>query len=251
MKSKIIVLIIVLLLSPAISSANITDLETAIIQEDYAKAKKMAQQLLAENLSDDQKKEAKFYLGLSHLRLEEYIKAREIFDELINEKLKPRARDRAFLGLFNTYFLNEEYKKSLGVINKLLKVSPNSQFLSLIYLKAARVNLKLANWRQAQGYLKKIISDFPNSMEIYTAKQLLEEKQYFAVQVGAFLDRKLAENQVEELRFKNEYAYIVETKDKDDRKFYRVRVGQMTILDDARQLRSKLSREGYPTQIYP
>jgi hypothetical protein len=30
-----------------------------------------------------------------------------------------------------------------------------------------------------------------------------------------------------------------------------VRVGQLTLLDDAQKLESKLTRLGYPTKIYP
>lgn len=250
MKKYLLIICIVILRSP-LSFANITELETAIIQQDFTQAHKLANKLLTRDLNAEEAQEVKFYLGLSHLRLGEYSQAREVFESLVEKKNDPQLRDRAYLGLFNSYYLNEEYKQASRVIKKLLKLSPKSQFLSLIYLKMARVNLKLANWREARKYLKKIINGFPNSMEVYTAKQLLEEKHYFAVQVGAFLDRKLAERQVEKLRRMNEYAYILETIDKDNRKFYRVRVGQLTILNDATQLRSKLSKEGYPTQIYP
>ncbi len=54
-----------------------------------------------------------------------------------------------------------------------------------------------------------------------------------------------------ELQQKGEYAYIVETVDPQGRKFYRVRVGQLVLLDEAQKLKSKLSKAGYPTEIYP
>jgi hypothetical protein len=54
-----------------------------------------------------------------------------------------------------------------------------------------------------------------------------------------------------ELKSKKEYAYIVETMDRHKRKFYRVRVGQLILLDEAQKLKSRLSKLGYPTKIYP
>ncbi|MBF0485563.1 MAG: SPOR domain-containing protein, partial [Candidatus Omnitrophica bacterium] len=89
------------------------------------------------------------------------------------------------------------------------------------------------------------------TFEAITAKQLLEEKQYFTVQVGAFADKGRAEKLVAELIARKEYAYIVETKASDTRSYYRVRVGQLSTLKDAQALETKLAGLGYPTLIYP
>jgi tetratricopeptide (TPR) repeat protein len=251
MKFKIFLLTVCSLFLIGNAFASLNALETAVIAQDYQSAKELALDLLGTDLPADEVNEVRFYLALSHLRLSEYDQAKQMFQDLIKQPIESQLRDRAYLGLFNAYYLNEEYKEAVKTIDRLYELSPRSSFLSLIYLKMARVNLKLTNWRKAREHLKRIINDYPNSMEASTAKQLLAEKQYFAVQVGAFLDRQLAEKQVEKLRQNNEYAYIVETVDKDERTFYRVRVGQMTLLDDARELKTRLSRLGYPTEIYP
>ncbi len=99
--------------------------------------------------------------------------------------------------------------------------------------------------------LKKITKRFPESLEAHVAKQFLNEKQYFAVQVGAFIERNRAEKLITELQEKGEYAYIVETIDQQKRKFYRVRVGQIALMDEAQKLKLKLSEAGYPSEIYP
>ena len=103
----------------------------------------------------------------------------------------------------------------------------------------------------AKEYLQKIIKEYPDSFESRVARQLLDEKQYFTVQVGAFTEQARAERLVKELIQRKEYAYIVETKSPDGKNFFRVRVGQMTALKDAQALESKLSGLGYPTRIYP
>jgi tetratricopeptide (TPR) repeat protein len=232
-------------------ASSLEDLEKAVIAQDFIKAKEMAAALLASDPTGDEAHQAKFYLGLSHLRLGEYEQAKKLFNELIQLPLDPQLKERSYMGLFNVYYLAEDYRQAQKIIDQLSELSPDSPFKSMIYLKQARVNLKLTNWSKAKEYLNKIINEFPHSMEVHTARQLLQEKQYFAVQVGAFLDRALAEKVMNELQKKGEYSYIIETTDKDGRTFYRVRVGQMTLLDDARQLKERLGKQGYPTEIYP
>jgi len=138
-----------------------------------------------------------------------------------------------------------------ATLQELLKEGDKPEAVSLVYFKLAKVNMKLAHWGQATDYLEKIVRSFPNSLEVPAAKQLLEEKRYFAVQVGAFMERRLAEALVDELKQKEEYAYIIESLDSQDRKFYRVRVGQLAMLKDAQALKNRLAKFGYPAQIYP
>ena len=128
---------------------------------------------------------------------------------------------------------------------------PKSEMMGLMYLKAARSNLKLARWIKAKEFLQRILKEYPESFESGVARQLLEEKQYFTVQVGAFTEQPRAERLVKELIQRKEYAYIVETRSPDGKIFFRVRVGQMTALKDAQALESKLSSFGYPTRSYP
>ena len=223
----------------------------AIIQEDYETAISLAQEFIDKKPVKKDLDEALYYQGLSQLRLVRYKEARDTFNLLISGFPKKSLRDKAYLGFIDSLYMDGDYVDALKISQELLAKSPKSEFLSLIYLKLARANIKLVNWQKAKDYLNKIIKEFPNSLEAHTAKQLLEEKQYFSVQVGAFLEQPRAEKLVEELTEKGEYAYIVETIDREGRKFFRVRVGQLALLDEAEQLKSKLARLGYPTSIYP
>jgi tetratricopeptide (TPR) repeat protein len=159
--------------------------------------------------------------------------------------------DQACIGVISSYYLAGHYREALKRAYQLLAQRPDSNYLSLIYLKIARVNLKLQHWDPARRFLKKVMNDFPDSLEAYTAKQLLEEKQFFTVQVGAFLSRESAVGLVDELRSKGQYGYIVETQDKKGNIFYRVRVGEVGSLGAANKLREELSTLGYPALIYP
>ncbi len=237
--------------SAAISYASLTDVEAAFLTRDYTQAKKLAEDVLAAQPKNSEAQKAQYYIGLSQLRQAQYQEALESFNKIRNEKLGSQLRERLYLGLFDAYYLLEEYQEADAALQELLKEGAKPEAVSLVYFKLAKVNMKLAHWSQAMGYLEKIVRSFPNSLEVPAAKQLLEEKHYFAVQVGAFMERRLAEALVDELKQKEEYAYIIESLDSQNRKFYRVRVGQLAMLKEAQTLKVRLAKFGYPAQIYP
>ena len=238
-----------------VSCASMADVEAALLNRDYVQAQKLAEDVLA---NQPQNQEAQYYVGLSQLRQAKYNEALESFNKIKNEKLGAQLRERVYLGLFDAYYLLEGYQEADATLRELLKEGAKPrprrdkpEAMSLVYFKLAKVNMKLARWSQATDYLEKIVRSFPNSLEVPAAKQLLEEKHYFAVQVGAFMERRLAEALVDELKQKEEYAYIIESVDSQNRKFYRVRVGQLAMLKEAQALKNRLAKFGYPAQIYP
>lgn len=232
-------------------AATMADLHAAILEEDYRKARDISQALQSGKLSADENAEARYYFGISCLRLGEYVRAQETFDKLVSERLSAELYDKAAVGQIDALSLQGFYANALKKANGLISRRKDSDMLGMFYLKAARANLKLARWTKAQELLRKVIEVAPGSFESGAATQLLEEKQYFTVQVGSFADKARARRLVEELGRRNEYAYMVETKGAGGKPMYRVRVGQLSTLNDARELEAKLSGLGYPTLIYP
>lgn len=233
------------------AATSLSEIETAILKEDYSKAENLANEYLAQNPSAPDKNQVLYFGGLSQLYQKDFGRARATFEMILAAKPETHLADKVEVGIIDSIYVSGDYKQVLTRAQDLLDRRPDSEFISLIYLKMARANLKLSNWTEAKKYLNKIVDDCPNSVEFYTAKQLLEEKQYFAVQVGAFLERARAEKLAQELQKRGEYAYIVETLDKDKHKFYRVRIGQFAELENAESMEQKLSSLGYPTRIYP
>ncbi len=229
----------------------LAEMQVAFIREDFTTARRLAGELVAKKLSRAQLQEAHYFLGLSDLRLGNFAQAQETFNKLISERLPIDLYDRTAVGFIDALYLQGSYDRALKESMSLLKKRKNSEILGLFYLKAARANLKLARWKRARELLQTIIDDFPHSLEAETAAQLLEEKQFFTVQVGSFIERHLADKLLRELQDRNEYAYIVEIKSGEGKMYYRVRVGQMAAIRDARELEQKLSSMGYSTLIYP
>lgn len=228
-----------------------SDIEIAIMNKDFKTAKSLAQRFVEESPSSPQISQVRYYLGISHLGLLDYSQARDEFKRVMDSCEPDNLYDKAWLGIIDSLGMEQNFEEDLKQAEQFLLKRPNSEFLSVIYLKIARANFKLSRWEKAQKYLKKIIKDFPKSFEAHTARQLLEEKRYFAIQVGSFLDKGRALVLAEELRNKGEYAYLLETQDKEGRTFYRVRVGQLKSLTEADRMQKHLSYQGYPTHIYP
>jgi len=252
MRHVILILVIIFLTIPVYAAYDpLADVKTAVIRQDYELVNKSAKELLTRRLSRGQTMEAEYYLGLSFLRLSQYPQAYEMFKKILAERPVPGLYDKSSVGIIEALSLQGQYENSLKEALSLIGKRPDSDMLPLMYLKAARANLKLTRWNKAREYLQKIITEFPSSFEADIAKGLLEEKQYFSVQVGSFNDKSLADALMKELQDKKEYAYIVVTKSPEGRTYYRVRAGQLTALKDARDLEKKLSGFGYPTLIYP
>ena len=71
-----------------------------------------------------------------------------------------------------------------------------------------------------------------------------EEEIRYSVQVGAFRNRRYAENLLQELQ-EMEFPARIEM----GNGFYRVRVGDYATLNDAVVMEQRLKRAGYPTVI--
>lgn len=245
------VCIIALFFAPCAAQAGLTEIQGALLEKDFGRVENLSNELLAASPSKEIHHPALYYLALSQIQLTKYSEAEETLRQLIKENPSKALRDQSYLALFDVYFIKEEYPEALSIIEKLHRISSDSDFLSLMNLKLAKVSLKLSQWDKAKDYLQVIVTQFPHSMEVHTAKQLLEEKQFFAVQVGSFLERERAEKLASELKERGQYAYIIETADQQNQKLYRVRVGQLAQLNEARKLKQELARQGYPTQIFP
>jgi tetratricopeptide (TPR) repeat protein len=246
-----LLLCFVLMVSGPLAYAALPDIEAAVMNKDYAQAKDLASRIIKDSHNPAQRTEAQYYYGLAQLRLGEYADARSAFQSVMSTHPSQDIYDKAALSLTEGFYLDGFYTDALNTANQLLKKSPYSSFLSLIYFKIAGADLKLMRWEDADQYLNKIINEFPESPEALVAKQLLEEKQYFAVQVGSFLNKVGAFSLIHDLKGIGQYAYVVETSTSDGQKYYRVRVGQMSSLKDAEDLKKRLDKLGYSTLIYP
>ena len=246
------ILVMFLCLLPTMSlAAALIDIEAALMDKDYHAASKLANEVIAGDAATQDKISAAYFLGLAQMRLGQFADARKYFQIVLASGCAQELYEKAALGHMEGLTLAGFYKDALKEGLKFLHRNPHTSSKSLVYLKIARANLKLRQWVEARRYLNKVITEFPQSLEAPIAQGLLEEKEFFAVQVGSFKDRDKAFKLVDELKAKDQYAYIVEMTSPHGDKFYRVRVGKSASLDQAQNVQTNLSSQGYPTLIYP
>jgi TolA-binding protein len=246
-----LLMISMLMIMGSAAYAALPDIEAAVMNKDYTTAKALASDVIKNSNDASQRTEAQYYYGLAQLRLGQYADARQAFRAVMDAHPSQDVYDKAALSLTEGFYMEGQYTDALATAKELLSRSPHSAFLSLIYFKIAGADLKLMRWEDAHAFLTKITQEFPQSPEAPIAKQLLEEKQYFAVQVGSFLDKSRALALIDDLKGNGQYAYVVEATGSDGQTYYRVRVGQMSSLNDAESLKERLDKLGYPTLIYP
>lgn len=250
-KQIVSILIAVMLMPIAVHATTLSDIETAVMEKNYDSARSLSAKMLRNSSDPRDRVPAQYYLALSQLRLGKFADSRKSFTVAMELANQGEWYDKSAIGLIEALNMAGFYQEALKESQQYLDKNPKSSYLSAVYLKMARANMKLMRWQESKQWLDKVINDFPQSMEAPLARQLAQEKQYFAVQVGSFEDKKGAVDLLNDLKQANYYAYLVETTNAQGKTLYRVRVGQLGSLDEAKGLEKQLTKIGYATLIYP
>lgn len=192
-----------------------------------------------------------YLLGISYLKEGNYLRASDIFEIIIGEFRNSSFNEEAEIGLGDAYFLMGEYDKAEGFYKSFIRRRQRSKFRPQAFYKTGLCAAKLGNIQEAKEYMDKLNQEYPSNIEIALEKCLSAGSGfYYTVQVGAFSNSENAKNLLEELTRKGYPAYIEEV-EAGGRVSWRVRVGRPRLRSEIIELENKLSREGYPTKIYP
>ncbi|MBF0483855.1 MAG: SPOR domain-containing protein [Candidatus Omnitrophica bacterium] len=233
-------------------ASDIVDVEMAVLANDWKRVDQLIVEVKPNTKDTGQLIKLDYWQGLAAVQTKDYLKAQDIINNVLkNPKLDAHWRSKFYLVQIDALFLDERYEQAVKAAEEFVKLEGKSDFLSLGYLKLARAELKMGRWADARKHLNKIIVEFPVSLDAQAAAQLLTEKDYFSVQVGSFGDREKATQMLNTLKDDKENSYVIEASDKSGRKMYRVRVGRLASIAEAQNLRDKLSKKGYPTNIFP
>lgn len=226
-------------------------IDTALQRQDLARANALIDRFLREVPDRQLQREARYYRGLAFLYENQPDAAQDIFSDLLAEQPYGALAERVRLSQVDALFMGGNYAQALVESERVWQDYPESNFQHVNLLNMARAELRLAQWMDARRDLERLVDEFPGTREAETAQQLLQERQYYSVQVGSFLDRERAEEQVARLTDQGEQAYILDVVDHSGLTFYRVRLGRFPQLEEAQILKARLTALGYPARIYP
>jgi len=253
MQKRIIVILILSILLIFVSGVALAGINRAVslfLLADYSSTIQQCKGLIAQGASRNELSQGYLLLGLSQMKEGQLDAARMSLRILIRNFPKDELVQRAHLALGDTYFLEGDFQQALKIYSDILKYYPKSDIVSLVYFRSGQTNLKLGNWYNARRYLKKAKKEFPVSLVSDLASRLLEYEYFFTIQVGSFKDYARAKSLAHKLSTEGHNSYITQVNLKGDM-FYRVRIGKLSKRKEAVNLKNELSRQGYPTIIYP
>jgi len=220
------------------------------LRGDYSSCIKEGERILADT-KDYKDIDAVYYLlGLSYMKEGNYLRASDIFEIILQEFKNSPFKEEAKLGLADTYFLRGDYTKASSLYKDLMSSFPQTKLKAQLYYRISQCAYKTGNTLEAEEYSSRLKKEFPLNIESELATDLNPPASFYTVQVGCFSNKQNAQNLTQRL-IKNNYPAYIEELNSLEKTVYRVRVGKFKLLKEAEVLRDKLSREGYPTKIYP
>ncbi|MEW6102100.1 MAG: SPOR domain-containing protein [Candidatus Omnitrophota bacterium] len=234
---------------------NLDSLKANLLKGNYKEAINEGEKILAGTRKDDASDELYYLLGLSYLKDGNYLRASDIFEIILKELNSSRFKEQAKIGLADTYLLRQDFNGAEAIYKELLSQNPGTKYKAVIFSRLSRVGFKKGDPEMGKEYRDKLKQEFPKSFEAKLSEEsgpLIEDTSgvYFTVQVGVFNSNVNAQNLAEKLALKG-YASFIEETLLNEKKSYRVRVGKLKTLKEAKELENKLRQEGFPTKICP
>jgi tetratricopeptide (TPR) repeat protein len=212
------------------------------INGDYEEA-------LAKASTVRQNDESLYFLGLVYIKMENYPQAREYLMKLGKDYPRSPYFGQGLVKLADTYMLEGNTKQARALYEDIEKKQANFDGMPLVYLRLSQIAAKEGRWDDNKKYSSLLKEKYPGSVEEALLGPSQDVCYFFSIQVGAFSQRKNAEELETELK-KNYTVYIAEEKN-GGYPLYKVRVGKFKDRGEAEKERLKLAKQGYPARIYP
>ncbi len=194
--------------------------------------------------------EANYFAGASYVNFFDFLTAKKCFRAVVDKYKGSEYYEDAYLGLGDVEFLQENLEAAKKVYNEFLASGPSRKRLATLYFRLAELNFKEGDREEYNKYLHKLEVEFPESFEARDAKRLLEEDDFYTVQVGAFVNYKNAQKCMDELKARGYDVYSALCM-LSGKKLCRIRVGKLQSYRDAQELKKRLEIDGYFAKIFP
>lgn len=176
--------------------------------------------------------------------------ARQRIERLQQARGSSEWRAALQLALADGYFLEGNWIAAQQAYQTATDMARRTPLYPLPMYGWARATLYVGERDRARALLTDVVRLAPWSFEAESAREILNDDVWLAIQVGAFHARGNAVKLLHELQ-RQDYPVYVQDVAVGGRTHFRVRVGRLGSYADARRVQAELDRLGYPTRIVP
>ncbi len=199
----------------------------SFLSGDFAKSERLADNFRSRS-KDNRSEEMVLIRALSLMKLGRFEEARPILQTLESSASSVELRAQAAYSLGDSYYFQNDRAQADIQYKKAVEQHPGHG--------------------EAEQVRRLLGLSHPTRASTPLHQTGIEEGLLYSVQVGAFSKRRNAERLLNKL-MRNRYdAYISQ---EEASQHFRVRVGHLTVREDAQSLESRLKQDGYPTKIFP
>ena len=186
----------------------------------------------------------------SLLQQRDFTAARERVAVLQHIRGSAEWRTALQLTVADSYYIEGNWIAASQAYQTAAEFAKSTPLRPLALYGQARALQYLGDLPKAREFLTEVIRFAPWSFEAESAREILNDDAYLAVQVGSFQDRSNAVKLLKDLQRQGYTATLSETL-APSQMHVRVRVGRFASYAEARQMQDELDRLGYPTRIAP
>ncbi|MCK9571696.1 MAG: SPOR domain-containing protein [Candidatus Omnitrophica bacterium] len=202
-------------------------------------------------------------IAFSCLKINRPEEAKKYFQEFLRLSDKNAQIEEAKIGLADAFLINGEVDIAKKMYQSVLESNSGAKFKAAILYRLSKIARGSGNSDEADVYLAKLKREYPLNLELsandsfFVSRDLKSrENSYFSgyktgeviysVQVGYFSNTVNADKFKRQLISRGYPAYTLCVSEG-----CRVRVGKFNNLKEALLLQKKLSRDGFPSKVFP
>ncbi len=213
--------------------------QAAILRDDWEDAAVLLGRFLREQPGSPYALQARYLLGTYYLRECDLEGARSEFTFVAEHAGASRLGRHARIRLGDTACAAGEYDLAASVYQELLSDARKWGDEAELLFKLGIVRQRQGRWGEADSLFEQVRNRFPRSVFARRAAEQLAVPRYFSLQVGAFRDRRNAEEKKAALERKGHRAEVCRL-NRHGRPFWCVRIGSFQTREQAIRFKSRM-----------
>ncbi len=235
--------------SPAFAQEDLSSLEGLFLNGDFPGVVQKLDAMPPGRFAEKDMPRVRYIYAVSLVKMQKYEEAVLFLEAALRDTASSRDQLPFLVCLLEAQYQRKNYAAALEIGLNVLNVYPKSMYEPRVLLRTGQMYVSIGNAEKASYYLKQVINTYPLSFEAKEAKASLESPEVCQViQVGAYTQEENARELKEELTKKG-YPAFVSFAEKNNTRYYRVRVSCFTGRESLNAVIEKLKKDGYSPEL--